>query len=285
MQQLERDLTDVLRRRAEGVPDSAVARLCAATYHPRTRRMSPRLTAGAIGGAVATTATVATVVSVVGAPVAFAGWKAAPTVGTDLTTSTAQATCSSQITQLAQIAHKGSTPGTSPTSAATSTWLPVASDVRGPYTIVVYDGPVGQATCLTSKTFTSVSEASRSGASQQTTSTAGGSGVRTGSAGVLGSGALGSGLAPLTEMHSDVSGQGSYTLVDGQVPQTVTTVTLARTSGAAVQATTNDGWFVAWWPGTASATSATLTSPAGTTTTPLSFGAHAGDTGGTPAAT
>ncbi len=278
MQELERDLAHAFRHRAGEVPDSAVERVTAVDYHPRVRRMTPRLTAGAIVGAAATTATVATVVSVVGAPAAFAGWKATPTTGAGATTSAAEATCSSHLGQFGQV---GSTPTGSPSgstpSATSPTWTPVATDVRGPYTLVIYQGSTGkaQASCLTSATFTSVWERSGTSARQEISGVLGVSTAQAGnrSSGEVSTfrlGALGSGTATVTEVHADVSGHGAYTLVDGQVPKTVTTVTLELSNGDAVQATTGDGTFVAWWPGTADATSVGLTSATGTTTEPLS---------------
>ncbi len=278
MQQLERDLAHVLRDRAEDVTASAVTRVRAADYHPRVHRVTPRLTAGAIAGVVASSATVAAVVSVVGAPTAFAGWKASPGTGTANSISTAQATCSSRLGQ--------QQPGSTSTNAVS--WSPVVTDVRGPYTLVAYDGSTGEAeaTCLVSATFTSVWQGKRSATGEETSSLVGVASREGGSGDVsmLVGGALGSGLAPVTELHADASGQGRYTLVQGQVPKTVATVTLGRSGGGVVQATTNDGWFVAWWPGTANATSAQLTSATGTTTTTLSFSAGPGPGPGGPCA-
>ncbi len=268
MQEFERDLAYAFRHRAEEVPATAVERVTAVDYRPRVGRMTPRLTAGAIAGAAATTATVATVVSVVGAPAAFAGWKATPTTGAGTTTSAARATCGSHLAQLAQ---------NGPTSTTAPTWSPVATDVRGPYTLVVYDGSTGQAqaTCLTSTTFTSVWESGTPTHPEISSSVLGVQDVQAGNRSssdlsTLGIGALGSGSGPVIEVHADVSGQGSYTLVEGQVPETVTAVTLELSDGDVVQATTGDGSFVAWWPGSADATSAELTSATGTTTEPLS---------------
>lgn len=271
MQELERDLAHALRHRADEVPSSVVARVTAVDYHPRVRRLTPRLTAGAIAGAAATTATVATVVSVVGAPAAFAGWKATPTAGAGATASAAEATCSAHLLQVGQT---GPTSASTPASGSTPAWSPVATDVRGPYTLVVYQGSTGhaEATCLTWATFTSVWQWTRSATGGQMSSSVGFESSKAGAGNVAVHivSALGNGLAPVTELHAHASGQGPYTLVEGQVPKTVTAVTLELSDGDAVQATTADGSFAAWWPGTASATSAKLTSAAGTTTEPLS---------------
>jgi hypothetical protein len=50
-----------------------------------------------------------------------------------------------------------------------------------------------------------------------------------------------------------------------------TAVTLGLSDGTNVQATVADGSFIAWWPGSANATSAAVTGSAGTTTQQLSF--------------
>jgi hypothetical protein len=58
-------------------------------------------------------------------------------------------------------------------------------------------------------------------------------------------------------------------IVDGPVLASVTGVTLARSDGSDVQATTGGGWFVAWWPGAQDVTSAEITSPSGASNEPL----------------
>jgi hypothetical protein len=69
--------------------------------------------------------------------------------------------------------------------------------------------------------------------------------------------------------HLD-SSEGTYTLAEGRIQPSVTGVTLARSDGSDVQATTGGGWFVAWWPGAQDVTSAEVTSASGVTDEPLS---------------
>jgi hypothetical protein len=69
--------------------------------------------------------------------------------------------------------------------------------------------------------------------------------------------------------HLDSTSQGPYTLVEGQVDSAATAVTLLRSDGDQVQASTDKGWFVAWWPGSQDTTSAEITTASRVTTQTL----------------
>jgi hypothetical protein len=58
------------------------------------------------------------------------------------------------------------------------------------------------------------------------------------------------------------SGQ-ALTLVDGRIGAGVRSVRIDRSDGSSVQATVSGGWYLAWWPGTARATTADVTSTTG----------------------
>jgi hypothetical protein len=58
----------------------------------------------------------------------------------------------------------------------------------------------------------------------------------------------------------------ALTLVDGRTGAGVTAVTVERSDGGSAQATVTDGWYLAWWPGTVSATNAEVTAASGTST-------------------
>ena len=96
----------------------------------------------------------------------------------------------------------------------------------------------------------------------------------------LGGGTASGDLTQVTQSHLSTS-DGPYTLVDGRVATGVTAVTLVLDDGQDVVTTVADGWFVAWWPESASATSAQVTSASGTTTESLAW-AHS-PTAGPPA--
>ena len=72
-------------------------------------------------------------------------------------------------------------------------------------------------------------------------------------------------LQPVTQTHLSISGDGPYTLVEGRVASGVTGVTLVRDDGQEVVATVDDGWVIAWWPGSATATSARVNTASATT--------------------
>ena len=69
--------------------------------------------------------------------------------------------------------------------------------------------------------------------------------------------------------HFDSDSQGPYTVVEGQVANGVTGVTLLRSDGQTVQATTAKGLFIAWWPGDQTTSSAQVTTAGGVSTQSL----------------
>ena len=76
----------------------------------------------------------------------------------------------------------------------------------------------------------------------------------------------------MTLTHLESTSQGAsnaFTFVEGQVDDGVTGVTLVLSDGEHVQATTGNGWFLAWWPGSLDATAADITSASGTSTQTL----------------
>ena len=62
----------------------------------------------------------------------------------------------------------------------------------------------------------------------------------------------------------------AYTIAEGSVGPGVTAATLVLNDGSDIVATTGNGLFLAWWPGSAVVTSATVTTATGTTTQPIS---------------
>ena len=64
------------------------------------------------------------------------------------------------------------------------------------------------------------------------------------------------------------TGQG-LRILTGQVGPDVTAVTLTLNDGSSVEATTQNGWFAAWWPSVQGVQSADLTTATGSATQPL----------------
>lgn len=120
---------------------------------------------------------------------------------------------------------------------------PVLTDSRGPYTASIYADSTTSALCLSgngvSMSSNSTSTAPVSVATGQIQS--GGSGMR------------------------DSAGN-ALTVVDGRTGAGVTAVTIKRGDGSSVQATVSNGWYLAWWPGTVTATNAEVTTASGTST-------------------
>jgi hypothetical protein len=269
--EFETELSQALAARAAGLPPGAAARLRAADYHPREHRLrAPTLGVGVLAGA----ATAGTVLAVVlgGSAPAYAGWSAAPT--SDTASSSADASCQNQL------ASMPGAPGGSPTDSGA--WQNVLTDVRGPFTVELFQDSGSYAACFTSSSFTSVNQISStgaSGASSNTLHVSAGSaaGSVAGGGGPLSPTTSGSGISTtssgalqqVVQSHLATASDGAYTLIDGRTEPGVTAVTLVLDNGQDVVATVADGWFVAWWPGSGNVTSAQVTTAAGTATQPL----------------
>jgi hypothetical protein len=266
-QQLEADLREAFATRVSLIPADAVGSLRETDYHPRSNRVSSRLTVGMFGGAAVITGAIVSVVVLGGEQAAFAGWSPTPTLASTGETGTADAQCQAQLAAIP--VPPGFTDG--------SAWNSVVTDVRGPFSVVIYGNGISNATCFTGPSFTVVSRSTSSGGSRANSVSVEGSGSASGSAEGARGGTFmetigssqGGGLGRITTAHLSANGGDAYTLVEGQVDSTVTGVTLLRSDGEDVQATVASGWLVAWWPGSEDATSAQVTTASGTTTQPL----------------
>jgi hypothetical protein len=257
---LETELRDTLSARVHALDLSAsLDRLRSANYRVRRSRLSPRLTIGGLASG-ATAGAIAAVVLVGGAPPAFAGWTATPT-----TPSTAQLTATSDSCQ-SSLANAPSMSGVQSTS-----WQPVVTDVRGPFTVVLYDQGSAYASCFTGPDFTLIDRnTSNAGMTSVSASSFGQSSGALGARTAMGFQLLSGGdISHLDVSHLESSTDGPYTLVDGQVEADVSAVTLELSDGSSVQTSIEDGWVLAWWPGDQDVTSALVTSSSGTTTQPL----------------
>jgi hypothetical protein len=120
---------------------------------------------------------------------------------------------------------------------------PALTDTRGPYTASIYATASSSHTCLQGGSLVIASASSGPRAAD----------VPAGHVQLFGSG-----------MESS-SGR-ALTLVDGRVGTGVTSVRIDRSDGSSVQATVSGGWYLAWWPGTARATTADVTGSTGIVT-------------------
>jgi hypothetical protein len=120
---------------------------------------------------------------------------------------------------------------------------PVLTDSRGPYTASIYADSTTNDVCL-----------SGNGVSMSSSSTS-------------------AAPASVAAGHIQLDGGGTrdaagnaLTLVDGRTGAGVTEITIKRSDGTSVQATVANGWYLAWWPGTVTATNAEVTTASGTST-------------------
>jgi hypothetical protein len=223
-EQLEAEVRAALHDRAAHVPAVTVARLTRVDYHPRTRRLRPRLAIGGLAGAAGAAGAVAAVISLTaGASSAFAGWSATPTLPKPGQLAAASSDCQTQ----------------SPIAG-----LPLElTDTRGPFTFSIYADSQSSASCIKGPSFTAVSG-------------------NTSSAPIN----VAAGQILLSSEHMTTRGGDAYSFADGRAGDGVSAVTLVLADGTDVQATVENGWFVAWWPSTSDVKSAQVTTPSGTTT-------------------
>jgi hypothetical protein len=80
----------------------------------------------------------------------------------------------------------------------------------------------------------------------------------------------GTGQITLDRLQAGSANGEPYTIAEGSAGQGVDAITLALTDGSQVVTTVGNGLFLAWWPGTATVTSAAVTTSSGTTTQAIS---------------
>jgi hypothetical protein len=256
--QLEIDLRDALARRAAEVPADVAARLRALDYHPRTRRLRPRLALGTLAGSAGTAGVIVSIVGLgAGAQAAFAGWTAMPTPASSAQLAADQAACQADLTA-------NTTPAPFSTSQLTG-WHAVLTDTRGPFSYLIMQSGDYHASCFSGPGFTRLGEygyaldsGQRAGTNQAPAdaiipTSAGTDVLAANGQAYNGSGPIGS----------------AYGEIDGSTGPGVTAVTLVLSDGTHVQATTSNGWFAAWWPGRQTAPEAELTTSTGEVTQQL----------------
>lgn len=254
-EQLETDLRHLLARASADVPADAIERITNADYHPRTGWLTPWRTAASLAGVGVVGSGVATAALLAGATPAFAGWTAMPEPGQHAPSAAADSSCQSQLAGL-------------PTAPG-GQWSPVVTDIRGPYTLAVFEDQGIYGSCLTGPSLT---EATVSGAGSGSTSighTEGGTTSGTVSASASGAVYGSSGVESSFQSHLESSSSGAYTVMEGTISSDVSTVTVRLADGSDIGTTIGGGWFVAWWPNDEAAVSAEVTTPNGTTSQPL----------------
>jgi hypothetical protein len=231
---------------------------------PQRRQVSRRIALTGIGAlAAAGAAAAAIVIAFTGAsaPNAFAGWTATPTPPANGQTANALNQCTSRLADA----------GGGQSGIPTGGWQPVLTDTRGPFTAMILQSGSATATCLTGPAFTTTAANATQGGGSQHVLSSGSSAAGQPSVSVLGlNGASTGPISQASQEQLNANGQ-PYTLLQGQVDPSVTSITLALSDGSDVQATIANGSLIAWWPGTATATTARAASGSTVTTQQLTF--------------
>jgi hypothetical protein len=235
--QIERNLREAFSDRDAQLDPDSIARLRAVDYRPRRHRIGRVPTIGGLG-TVGVAGVIAVIVSLSsGAAPAFAGWQSTPTPPAP-----------GQLAQANQACGQG-------------LGSPVLTDSRGPYTAAIYGDSTTDTVCISGN---DVSMASTSSSSMASTSSSSMASTSTSS-------------TPITVAPGDIqfAGQGSrdsagnaLTVADGRTGAGVTGVTIELSDGSSVQATVENGWYMAWWPGSVTAKDAEITTASGTSTVP-----------------
>jgi hypothetical protein len=196
---------------------------------------------------VAVIATVALVLAGPGTANAFAAWTPAPTTPAPGQVSSAEAACERAAAQPPPGAPPGLGAGASQVSLV---------DTRGPFTLVLFGANTptqGVLMCVSGPSISPSAHPS-SHMSQSNGSLP----------------APGAGKITLDRLQGETADNGQpYTIAEGSVGTGVTAATLTLSDGSKVVATTGNGLFLAWWPGSAVVTSATLITAIGTTNQPI----------------
>jgi hypothetical protein len=194
----------------------------------------------ALAGATGVAATVSALVLVAGSPQsAFAGWSASPTAPASGQLTSADTDCQASLTKLPPSTNQG---------ADAASLVPELSDVRGPYTLTVLgDGSQSEVLCISASGNTSVRWIALSGVP------------------------VGPGAVVVDRISYGARDGDPYTMVVGRTGKGVTGVTLSLGNGGKVTATSGNGGFVAWWPGSESITAAIVSTATGVTTQTLNL--------------
>jgi len=240
---LESELRTAFAGRLATVSPEREARLCAFDYRSRARRRRRVWAAMGTGGTALTGAVVAAILMLSSGASVAEGWVPAPAAPSAAAVAAATAACN----------------WLNRSNGPALTGKPVLTDGRGSYTAAIYvNGDVAQI-CI--------SNGQHKGTS-----------IATNDRGILGFDP-----APGPDQLGDPSGGGGRAPgfpgsgqaedVYGLAGSDVSAVTFEFADGSAVQATVQDGWYFAWWPGDGSPTTVRVKTGSSTKTSPMSAAA------------
>jgi hypothetical protein len=187
---------------------------------------------------------------------AFAGWSAQPTTPSSDQLGSAEAACTQLAGNLASVSN----------SVALASLPPIAlSDVRGPYTLIVY-GTTNPSLCVSGAELTSLHETGGTvsiSSSAQVQGAPQGSWSSSTSQESSNTSVPTAGGAVANMIYTSNQNGQPFTVAEGSVGSLVTGATLILSDGSSVVATVENGLFAAWWPGQATVSSIQTTATAG----------------------
>jgi mannose-6-phosphate isomerase-like protein (cupin superfamily) len=221
-----------------------------------TRRRSRRYALTGFGGG--TVALAALLVGLLGpwTTPAFAGWSPQPTAPSSDQLGTAETACTQLASNLASVSN----------DTDLASLAPIAlSDVRGPYTLIVY-GTSDPSLCVAGTGLTSLHESG--GAISIGSSAVSDTGVHSGGSWASSSNETSNTSVPTSDgavvnlAYTDNQSDQFFSVAEGSVGAQVSGVSLTLSDGSSVVATVENGLFAAWWPGQATVSSIQVTTSA-----------------------
>jgi hypothetical protein len=251
--QLERDLRTALATRAAELDETAGASVLAHDLRPRSNVARIALAGGGATVAIGAIVAILAVSLSTETPRAFAGWSAIPTTVTAGQAVRAEGACRSRLPISAGTTGPHS-PQDTPQIAAGG-WQTILTDVRGPYTMMLFTAADGQAvfSCFSGRNPGEVSLGGAFAAHRVAAVPAGQIDVQS----------SGGNTTPPDE------GSAQFSRLVGRTGPGVRAVSLRLSDGTQVTASTTNGWFLAWWPGTPRITAAEVTTASGTQLQPM----------------
>jgi hypothetical protein len=248
---LESDLRAAFMARFEAVAPERELRLRAFDYRSRTTRRRRLWAATGTGGTALTGGVVAAILMLSSGASVAEGWTAVPSAPSAAAVAAATAACN--------WAHDQSGP-------PVLTGTPVLTEGRGSYTAAIYVDGQAAHICISSGQHTATSLAMTSlffDAAPGPDQLGDPAGFGGGAAGFPGSANSGT--------------PGSERNVSGLAGSDVSAVTFDFADGSTVEATVQNGWYFAWWPGDSWPTSVQVTTSSATLTSPMSVAACRSD--------
>jgi hypothetical protein len=239
---LESELRAAFAARLETLSPEREVRLRAFDYRSRTRRRRRVWAAMGTGGTALAGGAVATLVMLSSGASVAEGWTPAPSVPSAAAVTAATAACN----------------WLSGSNGPALTGKPVLTDGRGSYTAAIYVNGNAAQICISNGQHAGTSIATNDRILGFETAP---------SADQLGDPSGGGGRAP------GFPGAGQEEDVQGLAGSDVTAVTFTFADGSAVDATVQNGWYFAWWPGDGWPNSVKVTTGSTTTTSPMSVAA------------